>query len=1022
MDQTIDFESRLQGALKRVKTVLHVDRHLCFASGRQHLYQDKYLLAETLTNAAIASHINCMVTGLGLSADILTTMAEWLKSGSSVSLLFVRTERSDYDRKELREVVSPSSNVVEASVESIIRLAFTSKVVTTVEDHFWKCHYAFDLVAVRGAGDKDAHRLSLLRRSGIVELKTGSKSPPRVTIPGMPLEINVSWFLQQLAVATVTPRFHIDRDHNLCHTPRRNPDVDQAIRYFTCFKEWAESVAQHLQELFSIRSDSAVPPSLHFDVFVPVLPLLRDVADPMRVAHEDAAPCAAQLDLEMLTGLTQVSGSGTAAGSVLLSTPDSNALLAEEVRGLRETRAALQRDVASSDAAAATATDGIAIVTLRHCRHVVQQWLDSLDYIEGMLRSQLVAAIGKEVSPADLTEYMQFHFAKNFRKVYAPQPFCYAVRRSDSHSPEGMLSIEEKAEDFGSDSCIANPISTFCAQASRVHTMQFALGASTNVKFTGQRYLHAYLQHQFSGQAGAKLSLVCRARQFSSMIVLIGRISSATVFQPQYASVVQNRDELKIPLDLSTLPTAREFKDAIESLSPEQQTFAKAFRSMQLESTLFGILVIQIKPQLEQVLNLASNTLTKEIKLTQEVMRLFITFQLSSDLLSFDPDASPKGADGTTLDEDMPPFERLVAVRKHVAAMLAVIQEAKETEMEEKRLELEYAMAKRRAEEEARRRAEEDARRRAEVDDEKLQQLQDQTVSYFERTQKFSSSSGRLYKTTKPCSFGFLGNLFQGFVAPRTIPSIGCSSLPAYTGSSGAAVLVQPAAPVPTRGCMASLAPSVAKVASPASPANNQDPLLSFSEQSQPSESPPQPHQQQAVEIAAGAGYDPVAPEIVDYTQIPKDMDARFDRFDIDSATRPTIINPGKAWNKREFKALLAKPSEVVLMEDDLKRAKNEAFELLDALTRSGGLLVEDASLHVVVAATHCFDKTVTEAVIQDNCNPIAMVELSALIMASTVHRLPAAALLRDTALHRISASTDDVLLENRNASVCCGP
>jgi hypothetical protein len=29
------------------------------------------------------------------------------------------------------------------------------------------------------------------------------------------------------------------------------------------------------------------------------------------------------------------------------------------------------------------------------------------------------------------------------------------------------------------------------------------------------------------------------------------------------------------------------------------------------------------------------------------------------------------------------------------------------------------------------------------------------------------------------------------------------------------------------------------------------------------------------------------------------------------------------------------------------------------------------ATLHIVVAATHCFDKTVTETVIQENLNPI---------------------------------------------------
>ena len=65
------------------------------------------------------------------------------------------------------------------------------------------------------------------------------------------------------------------------------------------------------------------------------------------------------------------------------------------------------------------------------------------------------------------------------------------------------------------------------------------------------------------------------------------------------------------------IPTAKEFKAAVKSLSPEQHRFAQAVRSMQLESTMFGVLVIQIKPQLERVLNLPNDSLTKEIQLTQ---------------------------------------------------------------------------------------------------------------------------------------------------------------------------------------------------------------------------------------------------------------------------------------------------------------------------------------------------------------------------------------------------------------------
>ena len=66
------------------------------------------------------------------------------------------------------------------------------------------------------------------------------------------------------------------------------------------------------------------------------------------------------------------------------------------------------------------------------------------------------------------------------------------------------------------------------------------------------------------------------------------------------------------------------------------------------------------------------------------------------------------------------------------------------------------------------------------------------------------------------------------------------------------------------------------------------------------------------------------------------------------------------------------------------------------ALSRSGALPLEEASLHVVIAATHCFDKTLLETVIEENVNPIEKVERSVVIVASTIHQKPASALLND--------------------------
>lgn len=44
-----------------------------------------------------------------------------------------------------------------------------------------------------------------------------------------------------------------------------------------------------------------------------------------------------------------------------------------------------------------------------------------------MLRKQIIAAIGKELTPVDFTYYMEWHNRNIFKEEYAPVPFSYAV-------------------------------------------------------------------------------------------------------------------------------------------------------------------------------------------------------------------------------------------------------------------------------------------------------------------------------------------------------------------------------------------------------------------------------------------------------------------------------------------------------------------------------------------------------------------------------------------------------------------
>ena len=89
--------------------------------------------------------------------------------------------------------------------------------------------------------------------------------------------------------------------------------------------------------------------------------------------------------------------------------------------------------------------------------------------------------------------------------------------------------------------------------------------------------------------------------------------------------------------------------------------------------------MIFASPQLEALLNLPPGALTKQISLTQQLLELFVEYQIPSDLLAYDGDA------------DAPPAEKLEAVKAHVAALFASLDDAKAAEVQAARMEHDFA-------------------------------------------------------------------------------------------------------------------------------------------------------------------------------------------------------------------------------------------------------------------------------------------------------------------------------------------
>lgn len=177
-----------------------------------------------------------------------------------------------------------------------------------------------------------------------------------------------------------------------------------------------------------------------------------------------------------------------------------------------------------------------------------------------------------------------------------------------------------------------------------------------------------------------------------------------------------------------------------------------------------------------------------------------------------------------------------------------------------------------------------------------------------------------------------------------------------------------------------------------------------------PQAAQPSPFLHQTVEsgsfVQASPPHAAPAPElgqIRDVCRVPAELDAAYEAQDPSAAIRATVITPTGSWTLRSLKHLLAKaPSVSTLGAPEQKAARGAAFDLIDALSRSGTLPLTSATLHIVLAATHAFDLSILDTVVQESVNPIERVERSLLVMATTLHGLPASQLLREEHVERL--------------------
>lgn len=875
-----DFSDRVERSLAEIRRILDeekspqlaVQQHPSDDTFTQHTYADKFSLVQVLTNSALSS---CMAIfrHLGMDDRVLFTMKEWRKKKQTVTSRFYgdfSCENIGHNKRYVEtiakeEIKDTSSNSSSSSSST------KTKIINIVDDYVHECkvEYHFEIFSggLYSSSGKES-KIQLHQRLLTFNMTTGMPSISKHFHPQKSIssEMDLSWFTDQWTYDdnnNVKWIFAIDRTVDTCRTPTRNSEISTAFDFFhSLYRWWTKTL-----EFFSNMK--------RFDV---IWQKSEGVSDPF-VFSEDVPV----FDPVIPLFVQNRSSKEPQAASSILQDDDVTLLLEEHSKSVNDALDSIKKRDPNQTTSTNpfSVSDATVMFLLKQFLRISKSYAHQMESIEEMIWIQIRQAMGKHLQASDFEEFFRFHSKKIFNSEFVPRPFTYAVRKTAGHYLDGIVSIEEETFNSGVSS---NPIVTVTRMLKEESKtpMVIPLSAAINVDFYGDIYLHSWFLHSFEGEEQAKFNLVARARQFSSFLLLVGNILSENEFSPKHAIIVQNKDEVVIPILLQTIPTPKAFKDAIESLSSEQQEFVKAFRQMQLDSSVVGICIIQLKPQLETVLSLPSGSLTKEIRLTQDILSLFIDYQIPPDLLSNDLE------DGANI------HDKLERVRSNVDVVLTLINNAKKNDLEE-------------------------AKRRAEYEN------------------PFSTKAERAFDHENVIMESMPNTLFKDGLheVPRRLRS--STMLRAHTEEAG--VDQSTDSDIQTR--------------------------------------------QNILDLDSVSSSDS---DKFDLASIPRKLDKKIELLDSEAVLCSTNISFDSPWTLRTKNSLLSDVVTKYLSISDQNDERNKSFDLLDAITKSGSLDISHAELHVIVATTHQFGKSLMETVVEDNINPIEKFEKSLLIVESSVY------------------------------------
>ncbi len=236
------------------------------------------------------------------------------------------------------------------------------------------------MCAFAGGSEQEGEKVVLQGRRGKYEIMTTSKETPRpkVTIRDA-MCVNISPLLRQVDAKATEVRFVINREAKGCRTPRRNAEVEGLVRFFEEVEEWGERMHRYfVDEIFPIQVAHGLDVNGANDrtVFVSVMPLFMRQREQGK-AEED----------ENYTGQTLVKV-GRVAGAPNMGKGNPSRFLDEQKRSLGGA-------VFPNGVKLVTVAEANILVAMQHAQRLSHYLTAGVDYIEELVRKQLVARSGR---------------------------------------------------------------------------------------------------------------------------------------------------------------------------------------------------------------------------------------------------------------------------------------------------------------------------------------------------------------------------------------------------------------------------------------------------------------------------------------------------------------------------------------------------------------------------------------------------------------------------------------------------